>query len=256
MGPIVPKPGTPGFDEFVRRSRDPKSLEAAMMKKVVDDSAAQTQQQVRNMLQQMIALVPGQLFRDIELFHKKFELAPTENPGHQLPDDLLKFRIMFMLEELKEYCDAVGLRFVTNTNVPLDTGTVPTTKAFDAEQAFDALIDLVYVALGTAYMHRFPFNDGWARVQAANMAKVRASGADDERSKRKHSADIVKPEGWKPPVLFDLLDEECDECEGRGRVELEMLDAPTGESQFAKCGACDGKGRRRRNAPVKENTCE
>jgi hypothetical protein len=31
------------------------------------------------------------------------------------------------------------------------------------------------------------------------MTKVRADGADDPRSKRHHTMDVVKPEGFEPP---------------------------------------------------------
>lgn len=174
--------------------KNPASIEAQVMRSMHEEAASVAQDQVRKMLMHMIDLVPGQLFRDIEQFHKKFGLEPTDD-GHRLPADVLKFRVKFLQEELNEYCEAVG---VSGDEVQ---------DHFDAEKAFDGLIDLVYVALGTAYLHKFPFNQGWNRVQQANMSKVRAEGAEDERSHRKHAADIVKPEGWKPPVLEDLLKE-------------------------------------------------
>ena len=162
-----------------------------------------TKEEFRRAMSVLIEDVPGQLFRDIERFHEKFDLPPTADPGHRLPDDLLVFRIRFLFEELQEYCIAVG-HMIT---VADETGHVTTVCAneFNPEQAFDALIDLVYVALGTAFLHRFNFNAGWERVQAANMAKERATGADDPRSKRHSAADIVKPEGWRPASLKDLL---------------------------------------------------
>jgi len=66
----------------------------------------------------------------------------------------------------------------------------------------DALVDLAYVVLGTAFMHGFDFNEAWRRVHAANMQKVRATSPDV--SKRNSSLDVVKPEGWTPPDLSDL----------------------------------------------------
>ena len=138
----------------------------------------------------------GQLFEDIRAFHEKFGLEPTTDPGHRLPDDLLRFRITCLLEEVAEYAEAVGL--------PLEPGkAVNDPGEFDAIDAFDALIDLAYFALGTAYLHRFPFDEGWARVQAANMAKVRAK--HEGESKRGSAYDVVKPEGWQPAELGDLL---------------------------------------------------
>jgi predicted HAD superfamily Cof-like phosphohydrolase len=188
----------------------------------------------------MIDLVPGQVFRDIERFHEKFHLEPTKDPGHRLPVDLLKFRIKFMMEELEEYCEAVGAMVRDNGEGGKDV--LITTPRFDAEQAFDALIDLVYVALGTAYLHRFPFNDGWARVQEKNMQKVRAARPED--SKRGSGFDVVKPEGWTPPVLTDLLDEVCAQCFGVGACD-DVGEVP--------CRACGGKGTVKRTVSAQNN---
>lgn len=118
----------------------------------------------------------------IKDFHKKFELEYTGGP-RQLPDDLQGFRSKFMQEELDEYEEAVGEE--------------------DLEKQFDALIDLVYVAIGTAYLQGFPFNKGFELVQIANMAKVRA--LRESESKRGSTYDVVKPEGWTAPDLKPLL---------------------------------------------------
>ena len=156
--------------EMVRRALDPKTVEARMLRQAMASASNQVQEQVRSMLHQMIDLVPGQLFRDIGRFHEKFELKPTDDPGHRLPDDVLKFRIKFMFEELQEYVDAIGGTWCC-PGVNVDS------SKFDVEKAFDALIDLVYVALGTAFLHRFPFNEGWDRVQAAKTHTTKANVA-------------------------------------------------------------------------------
>lgn len=122
--------------------------------------------------------------QDIFEFHAKFGLLHLGGP-RMLPADLEQFRIKFMQEELDEYIKACNHQ--------------------DAEKAFDALLDLVYVAMGTALLHSFPWAEGWRRVQEANMAKVRAEHAEDERSVRKHASDVVKPEGWKAPDHSDLV---------------------------------------------------
>lgn len=119
---------------------------------------------------------------DIKSFHQKFELEPLEKPGF-LPDDLAQFRLKTLFEEINEYSEAV------------DKG--------ELDKAFDALIDLVYFALGTAYLHRFPFAEGWVRVQLANMAKVRSM--EPKSNERGGGYDIIKPEGWTPPDLSDLV---------------------------------------------------
>lgn len=121
---------------------------------------------------------------DIRDFHEKFELPPADEPK-LLDQDLQDFRIRFMQEELDEYREAVA--------------------EGNTEKAFDALIDLVYVAVGTAYISRFPFAEGWRRVHAANMAKIRVSRTPEGVTERGGKWDVVKPMGWTPPDLSDLV---------------------------------------------------
>ncbi|TXH47717.1 MAG: hypothetical protein E6Q97_26630 [Desulfurellales bacterium] len=141
---------------------------------------------------------------DIRRFHEKFDLRPTDDEfgPHVLDQAAQRFRIKFMFEELLEYCKAVGY---TPTVIGNTFSLEPPASDHrnDMAGAFDALIDLVYVALGTAYLHRFAFAEGWRRVHAANMRKVKASSESD--GKRGYKRDIVKPPGWTAPVLDDLL---------------------------------------------------
>lgn len=116
--------------------------------------------------------------KDIEDFHKKYGLAYEGKPRH-LVGDLKAFRQLFMEEELTEYA-----------------------LAYSLVDKLDALVDLVYVALGTAYLHGFDFREAWRRVHEANMKKIRASRANE--SKRGTSLDVVKPPGWQAPDLSDL----------------------------------------------------
>jgi len=74
------------------------------------------------------------------------------------------------------------------------------------EEYFDGLIDLVYVALGAAYLSGLPFDEGFQRVHEANMKKVRALRQED--SKRGSTYDIVKPAGFVAPTLTDLIRKE------------------------------------------------
>jgi len=117
------------------------------------------------------------MWDDIVAFHNKFELQQADFPTVILPDGLMAFRVQFLREELDEFIEAI------DTN--------------DTMKAFDALIDLVYVAMGTAYLCRFPWVSGWEVVQAANMTKIRAIHADE--SKRGSQYDVIKPAGWVPP---------------------------------------------------------
>jgi predicted HAD superfamily Cof-like phosphohydrolase len=144
---------------------------------------------------------------DIREFHERFDLAyagpPRPLPGNlprfadtglalhaerlrdltrREPENLLAFRLGFLFEELREYEIAV--------------------RQGNLENQLDALVDLVYVALGTAYLQGFDLAEAWRRVQAANLQKVRGDAA---ASKRGSAHDVVKPEGWVPPDLSDLV---------------------------------------------------
>jgi predicted HAD superfamily Cof-like phosphohydrolase len=136
------------------------------------------------------------MFKDIIAFHKKFGLEYTGKP-RALEGELYSFRAGFADEELNEYKDIQPM--LTYALVEKDDAEI----ARLLELQFDALIDLVYVALGTAYLHGFPFIEGWRRVHEKNMIKVRAERAGD--SKRGSTFDVVKPEGWTPPSHADLV---------------------------------------------------
>jgi len=127
-------------------------------------------------------------YLDVLAFHYKFGVLPTRGVPHVPARDVTDFRTRFLQEELDEFKVAVELN--------------------DLPKALDALLDLVYVANGTALLMGISpecWREMWDEVQRANMTKVRASGADDERSKRKHSLDVVKPAGWRGPQHEPIL---------------------------------------------------
>jgi predicted HAD superfamily Cof-like phosphohydrolase len=127
--------------------------------------------------------LPVDVFQDVQEFHDKFGLYANHIGPYELPAEIEAVRTKFLFEELNEYLEA--------------------RKKGDVAGQFDALIDLIYVAVGHIVLRGFPFYEGWRRVQQANMAKVRAERPD--QSKRGTSFDVVKPEGWTPPDLASLL---------------------------------------------------
>jgi predicted HAD superfamily Cof-like phosphohydrolase len=133
-------------------------------------------------------------FNDVGRFHERFGLPYVSDDGlgiygevgpQEWDDELVEFRTKFLEEELLEFRDGVDER--------------------DHEKMFDALIDLVYVALGTAHMLGYPWREGWDEVQRANMRKVRGA-VDGSDSKRESRWDVVKPDGWQPPDLKKVLE--------------------------------------------------
>jgi predicted HAD superfamily Cof-like phosphohydrolase len=119
------------------------------------------------------------MMEKLKEFHEKFGLA-YNGPPHQLSAEVGFNRIDFMNEELTEYIRAW--------------------QDQDLEKMLDALGDLVYVVLGTAYLHGFNFNEAFKRIHETNLKKIRVVGAGEA-----HKFDIVKPEGWEPPFLSDLV---------------------------------------------------
>ena len=116
-------------------------------------------------------------YKDVQDFHRKFGISPRMQPGLLAPD-IEEFRIKFMQEELDEYASATSV-----------------------QKKADALVDLVYVALGTGDMMGLPWDALWDAVQRANMRKERARSAEHsaESTGRGHSLDVVKPDGWVSP---------------------------------------------------------
>lgn len=126
------------------------------------------------------------LVTDVMAFHTKFGLTHPSTPRLIENDELATQRVAHLLEELDEYIAAVARG--------------------DLHGAVDALIDLAYVTVGGLALHGVGPEAAdaiWDRVQVANMAKRRATCADE--SKRGSSFDVVKPEGWEPPTFHDLL---------------------------------------------------
>lgn len=123
-------------------------------------------------------------YGDVHLFHRKMKLPHPKTP-QLLDTDTLDFRVKFMQEELREFILANDLG-----NLPL---------------AADALIDLVYVVMGTAVMMGLPWQALWDAVQYANIRKEPATAENDERSTRQHKLDVVKPAGWQPPDIQAVL---------------------------------------------------
>lgn len=146
-------------------------------------------------------------FDDVADFHLKFCVPVSQAPA-LLDQKANDFRVNFLKEELKEYGDAYALN--------------------DLEGCADALVDLVYIAMGTAHMMGIPWQKIWDAVQTANMTK-RLAKPDGSDSKRGSPLDVVKPLGWVGPdhrpalgyggtvLVFDATEEMARRCEARSR---------------------------------------
>lgn len=118
-------------------------------------------------------------FEDVKALHEKFGLLVGSSPGH-LTQEKAEERVRFLQEELDEFKEAL------QTN--------------DLAKQLDALIDLVYVAKGTAVMLGIQWDEHWDEVHRANLSKVRGIG------KRGNKVDLIKPDGWRPPDHNAILE--------------------------------------------------
>ena len=125
------------------------------------------------------------ILKDIDNFHKKYGFEKNEKIDIPNNSELINFRTAFLMEELAEYTNAITKK--------------------DAAGALDALVDIVYIALGTAWLFNLPFEKAWNEVQKANMSKIRAK---DKTVKRGTKFDVVKPKDWKAPNIEKIIEEE------------------------------------------------
>lgn len=125
------------------------------------------------------------ILKDIDNFHKKYGFEKNEKVDIPDNNELINFRTAFLMEELAEYTNAITKK--------------------DAAGALDALVDIVYIALGTAWLFNLPFEKAWNEVQKANMGKIRAK---DKTGKRGTKFDVVKPKDWKAPNIEKIIEEE------------------------------------------------
>lgn len=125
------------------------------------------------------------LLKDIDNFHKKYGFEKNEKIDIPNNNELINFRTAFLMEELAEYTNAITKK--------------------DAAGALDALVDIVYIALGTAWLYNLPFEKAWNEVQKANMSKIRAK---DKTGKRGTKFDVIKPKDWKAPNIEKIIEEE------------------------------------------------
>ena len=127
------------------------------------------------------------MYDDIEEFHE--HVLNLEKPTQVgiISDEFILERTRFLNEEVEEF---------TITGMSGDMVGVA-----------DALADIVYVALGTAWQMGLPFQDIWNVVHSANMKKVRGV------TKRGNKNDAAKPPGWQSPepaiaaILLRKIDE-------------------------------------------------
>ncbi len=117
-------------------------------------------------------------------FQTKFDQGYA-GPPREMPASMASLRKKLTLEEATELVLAI------------DRG--------ELDEQLDALVDQLYVLIGTAVQLGLDqvLAEAFWRVHNANMQKVLVPSR--QKSKRDSAWDIVKPEGWVKPDLSDLV---------------------------------------------------
>lgn len=110
---------------------------------------------------------------DVQDMLHKFGQSTDKMTDYQR-EAFLQFRIAFMQEEINE---------MKSADCP--------------EDVVDAIIDLMYVAIGTLELFKVDTQLAWDTVHDANMAKI--PGFNENRPNEFGFPDLIKPAGWKPP---------------------------------------------------------
>ena len=123
------------------------------------------------------------MYEQVEEFLRQVKIKQAAQPT-LLDNETMVNRYNHMFEELSEFAQSNNMS--------------------DLHGCVDALVDLVYVALGTASMlglNEDHWQDCFDRVHEANMQK-KAGPIEG------HKFGVVKPEGWKAPSFKGILPDE------------------------------------------------
>ena len=130
-------------------------------------------------------------------------IALKHQPGSMEYAKLLELRQKLLDEEYKETNSASATMISALLQNP---NYQPTTE--EMVELLDGLVDVVYVAVGTAIALGWDFTDAWRRVHTSNMSKlgedgkpIIADGSDPEFPAGK----ILKGPNYHKPNLLDLV---------------------------------------------------
>lgn len=139
-------------------------------------------------------------YHDVLRFHQKLDL-PVRDEVIIPEQGELQHRLDFMNEELDEFRRAYMLLYANDgSNGPRSMNIADKQAINTMANIADALVDLVYVAMGTAIQLGLPWQQLWDKVQKANMQKIRE--LDNETG---HKLGVKKPAGWNPPDQANVL---------------------------------------------------
>lgn len=112
------------------------------------------------------------MIADVARFHEDITREESPSSPTFVSPEFCLIRFKFLQEEVDEFFKACN--------------------EGNMVEAADGLADIIYVAIGTAYLMGIPLEKVWDAVQRANMKKVGGATA-------RNPHDAVKPPGWQPP---------------------------------------------------------
>lgn len=118
--------------------------------------------------------------------------------------DVRELRIKLIAEELVELSDALSVFLRIESHQYDGIEANPLDIGMDLEAAYDAILDLLVVVIGTAVALGLPIDPGWEEVHRSNMSKF----IDGHRRK---DGKWMKGPGWSPPDLKSILEKLYDE---------------------------------------------
>jgi len=128
------------------------------------------------------------LSKDIDQFINKFELGDEYKTVHLI--STLGDRLKHIQEEVTELETAI--LFAHRTEI------------------IDALVDITYLAIGTARMCGFDFNKHWDEVHKCNMAKELRVGENG------YKIGVCKPIDWQGPDHQSIIEDTINEVYNNG----------------------------------------
>lgn len=119
------------------------------------------------------------------------------HPSHVEDDEPIEFRDVELRAELLREEVREALEAMTGTQWEILEMSTATETGQDMTEAIDALVDIIVVTLGAACAWGVDLEPIWDEVHRTNMAKVNGPVREDGKQ--------LRPPGWKPPNVADLL---------------------------------------------------
>lgn len=139
------------------------------------------------------------LLNDVSKFQKAYGAPCNHVLTIPTKADMIR-RLLLQTEEFFELLEAHSVSGVAELKEKLEAVIKESQPAVDMTSVADALVDSMYIAVGTGLEYGIPLDSVWDAVQKSNMAKF-----VDGKAIRNEYGKVVKPEGWEPPDVWAAI---------------------------------------------------